>query len=103
MNIDELFNMSEDERYEYLDKEVDVLIQNCPTEQGKARLEGLQWRIEMLRSTKFKDRPLDMCQALLKEALEYQTENLKNARQLQNYMVDLKSNIEKLAERSKDK
>lgn len=97
MNIDELFNMSEDERYEYLDKEVTDLVQNCPTEQGKARLEGLQWRIEMLRSTKFKDRPLDMCQVLLKEALEYQTENLKNARQLQVYMLDLKDNLNKLS------
>ena len=57
---EELMAMTEAEQRRYLSDEVQKLLDQIPDSPRKQRLAGLQWKINGLRKTKYKDDPMGL-------------------------------------------
>lgn len=81
--FDELLNMDDQDRSKYLLRETQRIISEAPEGPVRNRLAGLQWELDQLRNTKYKNDP----QGLL---LEINTRMFKALQESQKKFLEIK-------------
>lgn len=84
---DELVAMTEEERTAYLKAETDKILDSVPPGPLRNRLKGLQWELNILKETKYKDDPTGYL-------VEISTRMVRNLSTMQDNLGELKNILE---------